>query len=193
MRLKSDMNSLKCEYCQSAYFPEKNDDGVRVLDEATDQNCSLCNIPLMHASIVNVLICYCTNCRGMAIPMAVFENLVAILRSQKDTVVSHPRADNEDLRRKINCTHCHKRMETHFYGGPGNVVIDSCENCCLIWLDAGELMRIATASDVPVASTAPLPSSATYSDDQNQSSFLDSTNYTDGPNIVADAIDALFL
>ncbi len=38
-------------------------------------------------------------------------------------------------------------MDVHFYGGPGNVVIDSCEECSLIWLDRGELMRIAHAPD----------------------------------------------
>jgi len=38
-------------------------------------------------------------------------------------------------------------METHFYAGPGNVVMDSCENCELIWLDRGELMHIARAPD----------------------------------------------
>jgi Zn-finger nucleic acid-binding protein len=38
-------------------------------------------------------------------------------------------------------------MDAHFYAGPGNVVIDSCEDCCLIWLDRGKLMRIVHAPD----------------------------------------------
>jgi Zn-finger nucleic acid-binding protein len=36
-------------------------------------------------------------------------------------------------------------METHFYGGGRNVVIDDCESCSLDWLDHGELRRIAAA------------------------------------------------
>jgi Zn-finger nucleic acid-binding protein len=59
--------------------------------------------------------------------------------------VPQPAADSSDLRRKIDCPRCHHRMDTHFYAGPGNVVIDSCENCCLIWLDRGELMHIVHA------------------------------------------------
>ena len=31
------------------------------------------------------------------------------------------------------------------YYGPGNVVIDSCQRCDLIWLDFGELEQITTA------------------------------------------------
>jgi Zn-finger nucleic acid-binding protein len=40
-------------------------------------------------------------------------------------------------------------MISHLYGGPGNVVIDSCERCLVNWLDAGELQRIAAAPDSP--------------------------------------------
>jgi Zn-finger nucleic acid-binding protein len=36
-------------------------------------------------------------------------------------------------------------METHPYYGPGNVIIDSCSRCELIWLDFGELKQIADA------------------------------------------------
>ena len=33
------------------------------------------------------------------------------------------------------------------YGGPGNVIIDTCEHCSLNWLDYGELQRIVRAPD----------------------------------------------
>jgi Zn-finger nucleic acid-binding protein len=38
-------------------------------------------------------------------------------------------------------------MDTHPYAGPGNVIIDSCGDCWLLWLDRGELARIAHAPD----------------------------------------------
>jgi Zn-finger nucleic acid-binding protein len=38
-------------------------------------------------------------------------------------------------------------MDTHSYAGPGNVIVDSCGDCFLIWLDRGELTRIAHAPD----------------------------------------------
>jgi len=38
-------------------------------------------------------------------------------------------------------------MDTHLYGGPGNVIIDTCESCALMWLDYGELERMVRAPD----------------------------------------------
>jgi Zn-finger nucleic acid-binding protein len=43
-------------------------------------------------------------------------------------------------------------MDTHLYGGGGNVVIDDCERCGLNWLDHGELDRIVRAPDREYAS-----------------------------------------
>ena len=33
-------------------------------------------------------------------------------------------------------------MISHIYGGPGNVVIETCERCLVNWLDAGEADRV---------------------------------------------------
>ena len=159
MRLKPDMESFRCDYCQSVYFPEKNDDGVRVLGEPSGQDCPLCKVPLVHAAIDKVRIIYCTGCHGMLISMPVFEVLVEELQADaggRATTVQ-PASDSEDLRRKIDCPQCHRPMDAHFYAGPGNVVIDSCEECSLIWLDRGELMRIVHASDGSIPYTEPLP------------------------------------
>jgi Zn-finger nucleic acid-binding protein len=38
-------------------------------------------------------------------------------------------------------------MDTHFYEGPGNIIIDDCSRCFLNWLDQGELMRVVHAPD----------------------------------------------
>jgi Zn-finger nucleic acid-binding protein len=36
-------------------------------------------------------------------------------------------------------------MNTHPYYGPGSIVIDSCGNCGLVWLDGGELETVINA------------------------------------------------
>ncbi len=38
-------------------------------------------------------------------------------------------------------------MDTHYYEGGGNVVIDDCSRCELNWLDSGELLIIGRAAD----------------------------------------------
>jgi len=157
MKLKTDMQSFTCEYCHSVYFPEKNDDGVRVLEEQSGQDCPVCTVPLMHAFLGKNPIIYCTKCNGMLIAMAMLETMIDEERSAHGSVSAPPPADKDDLKRKINCPQCHHPMDAHLYGGPGNVIIDSCEDCCLIWLDRGELMRIAHAPDSAPESTS-LPS-----------------------------------
>ena len=55
--------------------------------------------------------------------------------------------DWRGLDRSTKCPQCKQQMDTHLYGGPGNVIIDVCEACGLVWLDHGELERIVSAPD----------------------------------------------
>lgn len=154
MKLKSDMQSFRCEYCLSVYFPEKNDDGVRVLDEPSGHDCPVCVTPLVHAFVAKSPVIYCAKCNGMLVAMAALEDTIDALRAEHGSAKAPPPPDKDDLRRKINCPQCHRHMDAHIYGGPGNVIIDSCETCCVLWLDRGELMRIAYAPDGRSASSS---------------------------------------
>ncbi len=49
--------------------------------------------------------------------------------------------------RTLQCPSCGQPFVSHHYGGPGNVVIDTCSRCLVNWLDQGELRRIALAPD----------------------------------------------
>jgi hypothetical protein len=49
--------------------------------------------------------------------------------------------------RTLRCPLCGQPLVSHHYGGPGNVVIDTCGRCLVNWLDQGELRRIALAPD----------------------------------------------
>jgi Zn-finger nucleic acid-binding protein len=149
MRLESDKECLTCDYCGNVHFPEKNDDGVRVLGELATERCPVCAIPLMLAGLNGQRLLYCNRCRGMLIGMDVFVATVQELRSRlSDAPQAGPHApDQRDLERRLDCPQCHHRMDTHFYGGPGNIVIDDCSPCRLNWLDHGELDRITRAPD----------------------------------------------
>jgi len=76
------------------------------------------------------------------------ENFVAVIdaararEEQSGTIPPRRQAPGD---RTIDCPGCHRPMLSHFYGGPGNLVIDTCERCHLNWLDPGELRRIARA------------------------------------------------
>jgi Zn-finger nucleic acid-binding protein len=148
MRLKPDVDSFVCDFCQTIYIPEPNADGVRVLDESAFLACPACRASLVHAAIAGRRILYCTSCRGMLIGMDLFVGLIQDLRASRDTpAATLPPPDRKDLQRRINCPQCGNVMDTHLYGGPGNVIIDDCEGCAVDWLDYGELQRIVRAPE----------------------------------------------
>jgi Zn-finger nucleic acid-binding protein len=148
MRLDPDKDYLICDYCGNLHFPDVNSDGVRVLGEPSQFPCPVCQIPLVHAGISGYRIQYCARCRGMLISMGTFPFMIQSLRSNRemDATVPPP-PDWNGLKRHIRCPKCGYEMDTHPYGGAGNVIIDDCERCALDWLDYGELRRIVTAPD----------------------------------------------
>lgn len=148
MRLKEDAEFFDCEYCGDVFFPAPNEDGVRVFGEAAAESCPVCTIPLVHASLGGHRLRYCGRCRGMLVAMDDFPAIVNDLRSRREATGdgTHP-PDWTDLDRKRRCPRCDGLLDTHLYGGGGNVVIDACEHCSLVWLDYSELDRIVRAPD----------------------------------------------
>jgi len=154
-------DTLVCDYCRNVVAAEKNDDGLTLVGEATGeargQCCPLCNLPLQQATLGKVPLLYCGKCQGMLASMEVFADLIDAARVRHPDTIAEPAIDPADLNRRIGC---HRPMDTHTYCGPGNVVMDSCENCQLNWLDRGELTRIAQApNDAPADRTDDLNAS----------------------------------
>ena len=91
---------------------------------------------------------YCLDCRGMLIGMDDFGDMIEALRTYRDrpAAVLPPRNAIDGKLPRI-CPRCSQAMDNHPYGGPGNVVIDTCEHCSVNWLDKGELQRMAAAPD----------------------------------------------
>jgi LSD1 subclass zinc finger protein len=164
MHLKEDAQYLRCDYCETVHFPEENSDGVRVLGEKATKSCPICAIPLEEAVLSGERMLYCGRCRGMLIEMDKFVAMIGNMRSRRETGADAARQpDWKDLDRRIRCPKCGRTMDTHPYGGPGNVILDDCENCSLNWLDYGELERIVRAPDhhyeTEYAAPAPKPAS----------------------------------
>ena len=76
MRLEEDKEFLRCEFCKNIVFPEKNDDGVRVLVELSELACPGCAVPLVHAALQGWRMLYCGKCRGMLVSADIFVELI---------------------------------------------------------------------------------------------------------------------
>ncbi len=147
MRADRERAIFVCDYCGGHAVPPADDDGVLLLGLVREK-CPICNTALSNGLLESLDILYCEHCRGMLISMDQFPELISALRSHRDAPAAFlaPRS-RADADRALHCPKCGAGMDDHPYGGGGNVNVDSCETCELIWLDRGELRKIASAAD----------------------------------------------
>jgi hypothetical protein len=86
---------------------------------------------------------------GMDNFIAIVHNLRA--RHEIEVEAAH-QPDWSEMDHRIKRPQCGQEMDTHPYGGGGNVIIEDCEHCELNWLDYGKLERIVQAPDREYAS-----------------------------------------
>jgi Zn-finger nucleic acid-binding protein len=138
-----------CRYCGSFHFPDAaTDQGLRVLgDSPRPMACAVCKGPLVAALLDEQHpVQHCRNCRGVLAARTTFAGVVQARRAwATDPPAAPVPLNRSELNRKVVCPSCQRAMATHPYYGPGNVVIDNCPACDLVWLDFGELEQIADA------------------------------------------------
>ena len=149
MELMASRGYFSCRYCGSFHFPDtKAEGGIRIVGETPEAlACVACRQPLTSAMLDEThSVRYCRSCRGVLIERRSFAGVVEKRRAWATGTPEPPVPLNrQDLERKVRCPACTGPMTTHPYYGPGNVVIDGCETCELIWLDFGELEQIVDA------------------------------------------------
>ena len=134
---------FRCTHCTSFEFPEEIADGVSPLGEPAGIDCPVCAKPLQTAAVDGEPVSYCERCRGFLAALDSFGRILVkrrALHGHNEQVVEP--FNPEELKRRLACPACHKAMDPHAFCGGGNAVVDTCEHCNLIWLDAGELAVI---------------------------------------------------
>lgn len=138
-----------CDFCSSIRVIEAADgsaDRVAELDHPGESACPRCQEPLTVAAMDGLKVEHCRQCRGILIEGDQFASVVRNRRANFRGAESRPvPLDAEQFKVVVPCPSCHRRMEVHPYYGPGNVVIDSCSDCRLVWLDSGEMAKIEVA------------------------------------------------
>ena len=148
MVLNRDRDYYFCEHCGAYHFPNSSEEGIRVLGEDPDQiKCPVCQVPLHMITIDNHFKGHqCLNCQGFLFHRMTFRNTIESKRAMATTPAEPQTLVNEEeLHRQVYCPDCGNVMETHLYLGPGNIAIDTCASCNLIWLDHGEINKVINA------------------------------------------------
>jgi Zn-finger nucleic acid-binding protein len=137
-----------CSHCGSTAFPDAVDrDGVRVLGPGEKTRlCPACEAPLARAMVDEYQVAHCEGCRGMLMPRRSFAEIVRRRRAWAagPSVTPIP-PDEAEMRRRLECPNCGAPMIVDRYYGAGNIVMDSCAACDLVWLDYGELKQVIDA------------------------------------------------
>ncbi len=144
--LKKNQKSYHCDYCGCYDFPDADRDGVTWLEGESTWLCPVCRTRLVKARVEGIEIAACPKCRGNLIeqPRMYFILKFATLAETFDLRLPGP-PDDAERQRRIKCPGCRQTMETYLYGGSGNIFVQSCNACKLIWLDHGELGKIIRA------------------------------------------------
>jgi Zn-finger nucleic acid-binding protein len=126
--------------------PEPADDGVRVTGER-GHGCPVCKQSLTRATLDDRdWVEICEHCKGILMARHVFaERLTERRRAARTPSIIPTPVDRGELQRHIACPSCTETMLTDWYYGPGNIIIDTCPTCDLVWLDAGEFRRAVDA------------------------------------------------
>lgn len=148
--------SFMCKHCGNAFFPDApacdepvaTADGVIATGEQLSASCPVCeDSKLSGGTIEDQRVLYCQQCNGVLISNRNFSEVLTRIRedrrsgSDKDPQPIDP----SEFNRKVACPNCFLQMDVHPYYGPGQVVIDSCCRCFLIWFDQGEIAAIKDA------------------------------------------------
>ena len=149
MELVESRRFFQCCHCGTFHFPQPVEgDGIRVVGPVPDAPvCPVCRKPLTAAVVdEDHPIHLCRTCRGVLLPRATFANVINKRRAwATDPPAAPVPVDRRELERELTCPACSGRFDTYPHYGPGNVVIDSCTDCDLIWLDFAEMRQIVDA------------------------------------------------
>jgi Zn-finger nucleic acid-binding protein len=146
MTLMATRPCWQCSHCSTIVCPEPAADGVRVTAEP-GRDCPVCRQHLLRAVMDDrEAIEICQRCKGILMPLRAFAETLTVRRRTASTpsVIPIP-ADRRELARRLACPRCAQAMIADWYYGPGNIVIDTCPACDVVWLDAGELQRAIDA------------------------------------------------
>ncbi|MDG1874732.1 MAG: zf-TFIIB domain-containing protein [Mariniblastus sp.] len=144
------LDHLHCAACNTFSFPnelEESFETIKPSGKVTAFQCPICDVGLESGTLFdNTEVCFCRNCRGFVVDTASFGLMATQVRSLYTGLEDQPiPIDPKQLDIHQPCPVCSEDMDAHPYYGPGNIVLDTCMQCKLVWLDHGELGRIIRA------------------------------------------------
>ena len=93
----------------------------------SEKTCPACSTTLVDGKLEGVPLLVCQRCQGMLIQMEHFVSVIEAARAREEPSGTIPPRRAVAWRSRDRLSACAQAMLSHFYGGPGNLVIDTCE------------------------------------------------------------------
>ena len=150
MHLLERRRSFRCTSCGTIKHIDapQSADGITVVDHPADaQRCPGCAARMASALLDgHHAVMHCDACRGVLLPRQCFALVVHERRAWASGAAEEPSpSESGAAERNSFCPGCSARMATYPYFGPGSLIFDTCDACDLVWLELGELNKIADA------------------------------------------------
>lgn len=112
------------------------------------RTCPRCEQPLYTVDYEGVEIDACRQCGGEWLDAGELRQLIEVSEPGGEAEVAAARRARmpgvvlDRVRENLLCPVCRRPMTAFNYGGDSGIILDKCEQCGGIWLDAGELHKV---------------------------------------------------
>ncbi len=106
--------------------------------------CTKCDGNFTKIEYDNIIVMKCDECKAFYIKEAMFHEITnepeKYAKVLDDPGYTEYKNDNQTPK---TCPECGKKMAQHNFSWDTDIIIDSCDTCRSIWLDHGELNKVA--------------------------------------------------
>jgi Zn-finger nucleic acid-binding protein len=136
-----------CENCRtyrSIDIPDSTGEAIEPLGLPGESLCPGCRCRMSLAAMDGLLVEHCAACSGVLVSGETFAMFVRNRRAEFREAALQPVTILLDSQnRKVRCPCCRGRMNKNPSYGPDFMIIDTCTECSVVWIDCSE---VATAS-----------------------------------------------
>ncbi len=106
--------------------------------------CTYCAGTFEKIDYEDIILMKCNGCGSFYVKEYMFNELTSEPEKYAD-IIDDPdyKEYNEQNKTKKKCPECGKKMEQHNFSWKSDIIIDVCTDCNSVWLDHGEIKKLA--------------------------------------------------
>jgi Zn-finger nucleic acid-binding protein len=132
-----------CELCRSyrcVDTPDETSNRIVSLNRPGRTHCPACRRRMVQAATDGLKVEHCSECRGVLLTDDLFAMFVRNRRSEfREAALQPVTVLRDQIETKLHCPNCRQPMCIHPCYGPNSVIVESCVDCGMVWLDCRDM------------------------------------------------------